>query len=113
MLDAYKIEAIVLPALKQKMDEIKTEEVKVREEKSRLERELKKAEAQELNEEKLYQFCRSLPTTLATLNFEDRRQILREVVDKIVVGGDDVTIYGIIPMPEDRVNNMLIELPSS
>lgn len=113
MLDAYKVGAIGLPTLKQKMDEIKREETKLQEEKSRLERELNKAEAQELNEEKLYQFCQSLPATLSTLNFEDKRQILREVVDKIVVEADEVTIYGIIPMPEDTVNNMSIGLPSS
>ena len=78
-----------------------------------VEKELNKAEAQELNKEKLYQFCQSLPTTLANLSFEDKRQILREVIDKIVLDGNEVTIYGIIPLPEEEVRDMSIELPSS
>jgi len=113
MLDAYKIGAIDLPTLKQKMDEIKKEEAGLTEENLRLEKELNKAEAQELNEEKLYQFCQSLPTTLANLSFEDKRQILREVIDKIVLDGNEVTIYGIIPLPEEEARDMSVELPSS
>jgi len=113
MLDAYKIGAIDLQTLKQKMDEIKNEEAGLNEEKLRLEKELHKAKAQELNEEKLYQFCQSLPTTLANLNFEDKRQIFREVIDRIVVDGNEVTIYGIIPLPEEKAKDMSVVLPSS
>jgi hypothetical protein len=75
-------------------------------------KELGKAKAQELNEEKLYQFCHSLPTTLANLNFEDKRQILREVVDRIVIDGYEATIYGIIPVPDEKVEDASIELHS-
>jgi len=46
------------------------------------------------------------------LNFEDKRRILREVVDNIIVNGDGVTIYGIIPVPEE-MEDMSVELPSS
>jgi len=113
MLDAYKIGAMDLHTLKQKMDRIKNEEAELNEEKLRLERELRKAEAQELNEDKLDQFCQSLPTTLANLSFEDKRQILREVIDKIVVDGSELTIYGIIPMPEEKAEDMSVALPSS
>jgi site-specific DNA recombinase len=113
MLDAYKIGAMDLQTLKRKMDEVKREEAKLTEEKFRLEGELRRAEAQELNEGKLYEFCQNLPTTLANLTFEDKRQILREVVDKVIVDEDKVTIYGIIPMPEDKVDDLSVVLPSS
>jgi len=113
MLDAYKIGAIDLQTLKQKMDEIKNEEAQLNEEKLRLERELREARAQELNEEKLYQFCRNLPVTLANLNFEDKRQVLREVIEKIIVNGNDITIYGIIPLPEEKAKDLSVVLPSS
>ncbi len=53
-----------------------------------------------------------LPTTLANLNFKDKRGILREVADNIIVNGDEVTIYGIIPVPEE-MKDMSVELPSS
>lgn len=113
MLDAYKIGAIDLQNLKRKMDEIKSEEVELDQEKSRLEKEIRRSEARELNEEKLHQFCQSLPATLANLGFENKRQILREVVDKIVVEGNDITIYGIIPMPEERAEDGAVALPSA
>jgi hypothetical protein len=94
------------------MDEIKEEQVKLQNEKAELENELRKVEAQELNEEKLYQLCYSLPTTLANLNFEDKRQILRDVVDRIVIDGCEVTIYGIIPVPDEKIEDASIELHS-
>jgi len=109
MLDAYKIGAVGLHTLKQKMDEIRSEEAELNSERLRLETELLKAEAQELNEEKLLEFCRNLPDTLASLAFADRRQVLREVVDKIIVDGDEVTIYGIIPVPDEKVEDASIE----
>lgn len=113
MLDAYKIGAIDLQTLKRKMDEVKSEEAELDQEKSRLKREIRRSEARELNEEKLHQFCQSLPATLANLSFENKRQILREVVDKIVVDGNDITIYGIIPVPEERSEDVAVALPSS
>ena len=113
MLDAYKVGAIDIEALKRKMDEIRKEIAELEGKKSRLERELHKAGSQKLNEEKLYQFCQDLPTTLANLAFEDKKQILQEVVDKIIVNGDEVTIYGIIPTPDEIMGDMSIELPSS
>jgi len=103
---------LALQTLKEKMDGMRKERAELGEGKSRLERELSEAKAQDLNEEKLYQFCQNLPTTLANLNFEDKRRILREVVDNIIVNGDGVTIYGIIPVPEE-MEDMSVELPSS
>jgi site-specific DNA recombinase len=113
ILDAYKIGAIDVQTLKQKMDETKEEQVKLENEKVELEKELTKAGAQELNEEKLYQFCQGLPTMLDNLSFEDKRQILREVVDRIVIDGGEVTIHGIIPPPHENPEDASIVLRSS
>lgn len=113
MLDAYKIGAINIQTLKCKMDEIKKKEAELNNEKLNLEADIRKAQTEELNEKKLYRFCRGLPTTLANLNFEDRKQILREVVDKIVVDGSKVTIYGIIPTPEGEAEDVSAGLSSS
>ena len=113
MLEAYKVGAMDLQTLKQKMDEIKSEEAKLNQEQLKLDTELRKAEAQELNEERLYEFCRNLPNVLTGLNFEDKRQILREVVDKIVVDGGEVTIYGIIPPAPESTEDASIVLQSS
>jgi site-specific DNA recombinase len=113
MLDAYKIGAISIQTLKCKLDEIKKEQTELNNTKLSLEADIHKAQAEELNEEKLYRFCRSLPDTLTNLEFKDRKQILREVVDKIVVDGNNVTIYGIIPKPAAEVPDVPIALESS
>ena len=44
-----------------------------------------------------------LPAVLTSLDFGERRQILKEVVDKIVVGNGEVTIYGIIPPTPEEI----------
>jgi len=65
------------------MDEIKSQESTLTKEKEALETELQKAKAQELNEDRLNDFCRNLPNVLDSLDYNQRRQILKEVVDKI------------------------------
>ncbi len=113
MLEAYKIAAIDLPTLKKKMDDIRSEEAQLNKERLRLEVELRQAQAQELNEEKLYEFCQSLPAVLTSLDFESKRQILMEVVDKIVVDSSEITVYGIIPpTPRDIAEDASIVLHS-
>ena len=107
MLEAYKIGVIDLTTLKQKLDALKCEETRLSEDKLTLESELRQAQAQELNEQKLFEFCQSLPAVLTGLDFGERRQILREVVDKIVVDSGEVTIYGIIPPPPDDASIVL------
>jgi hypothetical protein len=113
MLEAYKIGAIDLQTLKQKMDDIRSEEAQLNEEELRLKAELRQSQAQELNEEKLFEFCQSLPAVLTGLDFEGKRQILREVVDRIAIDGTEVTIYGIIPpTPEEIAEDASIVLHS-
>jgi len=113
MLEAYKVSAIDLDTLKQKMDEMRRERTKLSEEKLRLKEELRKAQAEQLDGEKVCQFCHSLPATLANLNFKDKKQILREVVDRIVVDGNELTIYGVIPTPVEEAEDASVALPSS
>ena len=103
MLEAYKIGVIDLTTLKQKLDALRCEEARLHEEELRLKAELRQAQAQELNEEKLFQFCQNLPTVLTDLDFEGKRQILREVVDKIAIDGSEVTIYGIVPPTSEDI----------
>ena len=76
ILEAYKIGAIDLPKLKDTMDEIKTQESKLAREKEALESELQKAKTQELSEERLNDFCNSLPAVLTSLDYNQKRQIL-------------------------------------
>lgn len=113
MLEAYKISVIDLHTLKAKMDEIKRERAELIEEKLKLEKELHEAQTNALNEEKIYEYCHLLPTALSNLDFRERKQILQEVIDRIVIDGDKVTIYGIIPMPTEYLQDVSIELQSS
>ncbi len=112
MFEVLQIGVIDLTTLRQKLDALRCEEARLNEEELRLKAELRQAQAQELNEEKLFEFCQSLPTVLTSLDFEGKRQILREVVDKIAIDGSEVTIYGIIPpTPEDIADDASIVLP--
>jgi chromosome segregation ATPase len=113
ILEAYKIGAIDLPKLKDTMDEIKIQEAKLVREKESLEAELQKAKTQELSEERLNDFCNSLPSVLTSLDYNQRRQILKEVVDKIVIDGETVKIYGIIKPSLENVEDTDIVLHSS
>ena len=114
MLEAYKIGAIDLTTLKQKLDDVRSEEARLSGEKSTIEAELRQAEASRLDEERLLEFCQSLRPILAGLDFNGKRQILREVVDKIAIDGNEVTIFGIIPpASEEMGEDASIEFHSS
>jgi site-specific DNA recombinase len=103
MLEAYKIGVIDMKTLKEKVDKIRSEEAKLNEEKARIEAELLKAKAMNVDEARLREFCQSLPCILNGLDFNNRRSILREVVDKIEVNDGIANIYGIIPPPKNDV----------
>ncbi len=101
LLEAYKIGAIDSQLLKREMDKIKAEQEKLLQTKQDLEKQLQEAGTQEINADYVERFCRNISAVLDNLNFEDKRQVLREVADKIVIDGSKVSIYGIIPMLEE------------
>ena len=64
-------------------------------------KEIQEEGEQHINAEYIDRFCNSVPTVLDNLSFEEKRTILREVIDKIVVKDNKVSIYGIIPLQEE------------
>lgn len=116
LLEAYKIGAINSQLLKREMDKIRGEQDKLIETKQDIERQLQEAEKQELNADYIERFCKNISVVLGSLSFEDKRQVLREVIDKIVVNDNEVYIFGIIPILTEESNNeekALIESQSS
>jgi len=101
LLEAYKIGAIDSQLLKREMDKVKAEQDKLLETKQDLEKQLQEAETHEISADYIERFCKNISAVIDNLSFEDKRAILREVIDKIVVNGSEVSIYGIIPMLEE------------
>jgi hypothetical protein len=63
---------------------------------------IQEAKTRELDEDYVKRFCEYISSILDNLSFEDKRLVLREVVDKIVVKNYEVSIYGIIPKYEEK-----------
>ena len=108
LLEAYKVGAFDSQVLKEQMDKIKAEQQRLICTKHDLEKQVQEAAKQELNSDYIERFCQDIPSVLNTLSFEDRRFILHEVIDKIVINGDGVTIYGIVPMYDEGNGNVSI-----
>jgi len=113
LLEAYKIGAIDSQLLKREMDKIKAEQEKSLQTKQDLEKQLQEAETHEISADHIERFCKNISVVFSNLNFEDKRQVLREVIDKIVVDGREVSIYGIIPMlEEDSIDKEKVSIES-
>lgn len=101
LLEAYKIGAIDAKLLKREMDKVRAEQEVLINTKKDIEKEIQEAGEQHINTDYIDRFCNSISTVLDNLSFEEKRVILREVIEKILVKDNEVSIYGIIPLQED------------
>lgn len=102
LLEAYRIGAIDSQLLKREMDKVKAEQEKLLQTKQDLEKQLQEVGIQEIDADYVERFCRNISVVFDNLSFEDKRQVLREVIDKIVLDGSEISIYGIIPILEEE-----------
>ena len=101
LLEAYKIGAIDAQLLKREMDKIRAEQEALIKTKKGIEKEIQEGGEQHINADYIDRFCNSISRVLDNLSFEEKRMILREVIEKIVVKDNKVSIYGIIPQQEE------------
>ena len=66
-----------------------------------IENQIQELGEQEINAGYIESFCNSVSDVLDNLTFEEKRLILREVVEKVVVRDNEVSIYGIIPLKDE------------
>lgn len=97
LLEAYKIGAIDAQMLKKEMDKIRAEQEVLINTKKGIGKEIQEAGEQHINADYVEQFCNSISTMLDNLSFEEKRTVLREVVEKVIIKDSEISIYGIIP----------------
>ncbi|MFC1893558.1 recombinase family protein [Chloroflexota bacterium] len=113
LLEAYTVGAIDSQLLKRQMDKVKAEQQKLIATKQDLEKQLQAAANQKINADSIEISCNKISSAFGSLTFTDKRFILREVLDKIVINGDGVTIHGIVPIYEDGSENVSVASQSS
>jgi site-specific DNA recombinase len=113
LLEAYTIGAIDAELLKRQMAKVKAEQQKLVVAKQDLKKQLQATANQKLNTDSIEAFCNKISSVFGSLSFTEKRFILREVLDKIVISGDEVTIYGIVPICEDVSGNVSVASQSS
>ncbi len=83
LLEAYKIGAIDAQLLKREMDKTQAEQQRLIDAKQDLEKQLQEAGDQQVNANYIEGFCNSISVVLDNLGFEEKRTILREVIERI------------------------------
>lgn len=104
LLDAYQNECIDLSALKQRMNIIKREKNNIIREIEQLNSGMSKKQLLELNEAVGY-FAKHLRSTEGKLELEEKRKILRMLIQGIMIGKDDISIEHIIPVKKNIISN--------
>ncbi len=60
-------------------------------------KEIQEAGKQCIDADYVERFCNSISTVLDNLSFEEKKTVLREVVEKVIIKDSEISIYGIIP----------------
>lgn len=102
LLDAYQNECIDLKELKTRMNNIKKEKNNAKRELAEMNTGLSKNQLLGLSEAVKY-FSDHLRTSRNTLELEEKRKILRMLVQEIQIGKEDITINHIIPLKKNTL----------
>ena len=101
-----------LKELKARMGHIKREKNNVRRELAGMESGLSRNQLLELSEAVKY-FSNHLQTSQSSLEFAEKRKILRMLIHEIQIGKDDITVNHIIPVKKNSTSDKIARLCSS
>lgn len=104
LLEAYRIGAIDSQLLKREMDKTRQEQGALVRRREDLQKQLEESGQHESDIGYIERFCKSISVVLDNLSFDEKRQVLREVIDRVEIDGDQVTIYGVIPFTQEESN---------
>jgi site-specific DNA recombinase len=106
MTDAYINEAMELPDYKKLMDDARAEigRLEGRQEEMEGLKKRRTSEAEAIS--KLEGFCERVSEGLETLTFEERQELLRLIVERILVDGTNVIVEAVIPTHEPTGANV-------
>jgi site-specific DNA recombinase len=99
LLDAYQSECIDLKELKTRMSDIKKEKNNITRALAGMNSELSRGQLLELSEAIKY-FSNLLRMSLGTLNLEEKRKIIRMLIQEIQIGKEDISVNHIIPVKD-------------
>jgi site-specific DNA recombinase len=99
LLDAYRQEVITIEQFKEQMGKVNEGKDKLEESKAII---LKQPEQEiiTITPEMIKQYCQLVVKKLPEITFEQKQQLLRLLVDKVILKDKEVTIQGIIPAVE-------------
>ncbi len=104
LLDAYQGECIDLSELKQRMNTIKREKNNLNRQKEESNSGISKYQLLELKEA-VNHFSNHLRTSEKELDFEEKRKVLRMLIQEIRIGKDDICVDHIIPLKKKLVSD--------
>jgi site-specific DNA recombinase len=99
LLDAYQSECIDLRELKTRMNDIKKEKNNAKRVLAGMNSGLSRGQLLELSEE-VKHFSNHLKMSLSTLSLEEKRKIIRMLIQEIQIGKEDITVNHIIPVKD-------------
>ena len=78
-------------------------------------KEIQEAGEQCIDVDYVERFCNSISMMLDNLSFEEKKTVLREVIEKVIIKDSEISIYGIIPAQGelDDIEDVSIESRSS
>src|SRR5439155_11523039 len=79
--------------------ELEQRGVALRERQAKAQAQVADTEAQMVRQDAVRRFCRIALNGLARLDQERRRQLLRRLVDKVIVQGGTLEVHGVLPVP--------------
>jgi site-specific DNA recombinase len=97
MTDAYRNEAIELDRYKVEMSKLRKRRIGLEKQQVELDRDRAQETQRESALEHLERFCQKVSIGLNTLSFEERQQLLRLVVERIIVKDNSVRVETVIP----------------
>ena len=103
--DAYRDEAMDLPRYKAEMAGLRGRRTQLEQSSRDLESRVGNEQAMHAGLERLDQFCEQVTVGLENLTFEERQQLLRLVVERVVVENGVVRIETVIPIASDKLRS--------
>ena len=83
---------------------------RIEQEDANLRKQIKEIQDSTVSTHKVQQVCDLVASNLATLVVEEKGQILEALQIKVWIDGDEVTIHGVLPVP-DLVNDNIVSQP--
>ena len=98
LIDAYKNEVIELEQLRAEMGKLKARRQELERQQKEIERQDREAERDSEVLNRLESFCQRVSVGLQGVTWGEKQKLLRLLIDRVVIDGQQVSILGVIPV---------------